>query len=87
MTRINHLDMSNNKIWKDKNVPKEAKYIYSYIYTKGFERVITDINIGEIQQIINIKNKGLRKNLETLAKLNYLIYQEYTNGMYTITLN
>ena len=87
MTRINHLDISNNKIWKDRNVPKEAKYIYSYIYTKGFERVITDINIGEIQQVINIKNKGLRKNLETLAKLNYLIYQEYTNGMYTITLN
>lgn len=87
MSRINHLDISNNKIWKDRNVPKEAKYIYSYIYSKGFERLITDINIGEIQQVINIKNKGLRKNLETLAKLNYLIYQEYTNGMYTITLN
>lgn len=87
MTRINHLDISNNKIWKDRNVPKEAKYIYSYIYTKGMMRLITDINIGEIQQVINIKNKGLRKNLETLAKLNYLIYQEYTNGMYTITLN
>ena len=61
-------------IWKDKSIPKEAKYIYSYIYTKGSERIITDINIGEIQQTIKIKNEGLRKNLEVLEKLKYLIF-------------
>ena len=61
-------------IWKDKNIPKEAKYIYSYIYAKGNERIITDINIGEIQQTIKIKNEGLRKNLEVLEKLKYLIF-------------
>lgn len=75
------------EIWKDKNIPKEAKYIYSYIYAKGNERIITDINIGEIQQTIKIKNEGLRKNLEVLEKLKYLIFQEYDTGMYTITLN
>ena len=48
---------------KIKNIPKETKYIYSYIYTKGFGRIITDINVGEIQQVVNIKNKGLRKVL------------------------
>lgn len=74
-------------IWKDKNIPKEAKYIYSYIYAKGNERIITDINIGEIQQTIKIKNEGLRKNLEVLEKLKYLVFQEYDAGMYTITLN
>ncbi len=74
-------------IWKDKNIPKEAKYIYSYIYAKGNERIITDINIGEIQQTIKIKNEGLRKNLEVLEKLKYLVFQEYDTGMYTITLN
>ena len=74
-------------IWKDKSIPKEAKYIYSYIYAKGNERIITDINIGEIQQIIKIKNEGLRKNLELLEKLKYLVFQEYDTGMYTITLN
>lgn len=74
-------------IWKDKNIPKEAKYIYSYIYAKGNERIITDINIGEIQQTIKIKNEGLRKNLELLEKLKYLVFQEYDTGMYTITLN
>lgn len=74
-------------IWKDKNIPKEAKYIYSYIYAKGNERIITDINIGEIQQTIKIKNEGLRKNLEVLEKLKYLVFQEYDTGMYTITLD
>lgn len=38
----------SQKIWKDKRIPKETKYIYSYIYSKGFDRIITDINIGEI---------------------------------------
>lgn len=75
------------RIWGDKRIPKETKYIYSYIYSKGYNRYITDINVGEIQQVIKIKNKGLRKSLEILEKLKYLVYQEYSNGMYTITLN
>lgn len=75
------------KIWEDKRIPKETKYIYSYIYTKGFDKIITDINIGEIQQTIKIKNKGLKKSLEILEQLKYLVYQEYSNGMYTIKLN
>lgn len=75
------------QIWKDKRIPKETKYIYSYIYSKGFDRIITDINIGEIQQTIKIKNKGLKKSLEILEQLKYLVYQEYGAGMYTITLN
>ncbi len=76
------------EIWEDKRIPKETKYVYSYIYTKGFERSFTDINIGEIQQIIKIKNKGLKKSLEILEQLKYLkYYQEYSNGMYTIALN
>lgn len=75
------------EIWKDKRIPKETKYIYSYIYSKGFDRTITDINIGEIQQTIKIKNKGLKKSLDILEQLKYLVYQEYGAGMYTITLN
>lgn len=84
--RIRHLEVPET-IWKDKRIPKETKLIYSYIYTKGFERVITDINVGEIQRVVNIKNKGLRKSLRILEELKYLIYKEYSNGMYTITLN
>ncbi|MBQ9024162.1 MAG: hypothetical protein IJ105_02955 [Bacilli bacterium] len=83
--RLRHLEISQN-IWKDKRIPKETKLIYSYIYTKGFDRIITDINVGEIQQVINIKNIGLRKSLDILEKLKYLIYKEYSNGMYTIHL-
>ncbi len=81
-----HLEVPQ-KIWKDTRIPKETKYIYSYIYTKGFDRIITDINVGEIQRVINITNVGLRKSLKILEQLKYLIYKEYSNGMYTITLN
>ena len=84
--KIRHLEVADS-IWKDKRIPKETKLIYSYIYTKGFERIITDINIGEIQKVVNIKNKGLRKSLEILEELKYLIYKEYSNGMYTIKIN
>lgn len=84
--KIRHLEVAGS-IWKDKRIPKETKLIYSYIYTKGFERIITDINIGEIQKVVNIKNIGLRKSLELLEQLKYLIYKEYSNGMYTIKLN
>lgn len=84
--KIRHLEIAES-IWKDKRIPKETKLIYSYIYTKGFERIITDINIGEIQRVVNIKNKGLGKSLQILEELKYLIYKEYSNGMYTITLN
>lgn len=74
-------------IWEDKKIPKETKYVYAYIYVKGYDKEITDINVGELQRIIKINNKGLRKSLERLEKLKYLIYKEYANGMYTITLN
>lgn len=84
--KIRHLEVADS-IWKDKRIPKETKLIYSYIYTKGFERIITDINVGEIQRVVNITNIGLRKSLELLEQLKYLIYKEYSNGMYTITLN
>ena len=84
--KIRHLEVADS-MWKDKRIPKETKLIYTYIYTKGFEKIITDINVGEIQRVVNIKNKGLRKSLDILEKQNYLIYKEYSNGMYTITLN
>ena len=84
--KIRHLEVAES-IWKDKRIPKETKLIYSYIYTKGFERLLTDINVGEIQKAVNITNVGLRKSLKILEQLKYLIYKEYSNGMYTITLN
>lgn len=78
---------TDDNVWKDKRIPKEAKYIYSYIYTKCFNRYITDLNIGELQQVIKIKNKGLKRNLDILEKLKYIVYKEYANGMYAISIN
>lgn len=85
--RLNKLFMKDHKIWNDKRVPYDAKYVYCYIYAKGFDRTITHLDVGELQQTLKIKNKGLKKSLDILEKLNYLIYQDHTNGKYTITLN
>ena len=74
------------KILKDKRIKPEGKLIYSYIYSKGQDRIITDLNVGELQQVVKINNQGLRKNLERLEKSKYLIYKEYDVGMYTINL-
>ena len=50
--KIRHLEVADS-IWKDKRIPKETKLIYSYIYTKGFERIITDINIAFNNEKVN----------------------------------
>ena len=41
------------KILKDKRIKPEGKLIYSYIYSKGQDRIITDLNVGELQQVVN----------------------------------
>ena len=82
MKKILRLDLCKHRVWKDKNIKPEAKEIFSYLYVNGFDRIISHFNIGDIQQTIKIKNKGLRKNLESLKKYNYINYIEYFNGMY-----
>lgn len=74
------------KILKDKRIKPEGKLIYSYIYAKGQDKIITDLNVGELQQVVKINNQGLRKNLERLEQSKYLIYKEYDTGKYTINL-
>lgn len=74
------------RIWTDKNINPEGKHIYSYIYSKGCDRFITDLNIGEIQRAIKITNVGLKKHLGILEDNKYLLYKEYSKGMYTIRL-
>lgn len=80
-----HLEISP-KIWSDKHINPEGKKIYSYIYSKGFDRIITDLNVGEIQHLTKISNVGLRKHLGILEQYKYLIYKEYSRGMYIIHL-
>lgn len=80
-----HQDLPT-KILKDKRIKSEGKLIYSYIYDKGQDRIITDLNVGELQQVVKINNQGLRKNLERLEQSKYLIYKEHDVGMYTINL-
>lgn len=78
------LDLTKHKIWKDKNVKPESKEIFAYIYAKIFGKIITHINVGEIQQVVPITNIGLRNNLKILEKYKYLIFKEYDKGLYEI---
>lgn len=82
MKNSKHLDISNQKIWEDKNINSKAKEIFAYLYVEGFEKNISHLNVGDIQQTVRIKNKGLRKILEQLQNNNYLRFKEYHTGMY-----
>lgn len=76
-----------DKLWKDNRIKFEGKVIFGYILAKGFDRLVTDLNVGEIQQTIPITNVGLLKNLEKLERCKYLTFKEYSKWMYVITLN
>jgi hypothetical protein len=74
------------RIWKDKHIQPEGKIIYSYIYSKGFDKLLINLNVGELQQVVKINNVGLKKVLQKLESNQYLLFQEYDTGMYTINL-
>lgn len=74
------------RIWKDKDIKFEGKIIYNYLYSKGYDKLLIDLNVGELQQVVRISNQGLKKNLEKLETSQYLLYKEYDKGMYAITL-
>ena len=76
----------HKKIWKDKNINPEAKVIYEYLKAKGYDKLLIHLNVGEIQNIIHIKNVALKKHLKLLELHQYLIYNEYDIGMYEIHL-
>lgn len=83
MKITNQLDLSNHKIWEDKNIKPEAKEIYAYLFTEGFEKIICHISIGRIQnELKSITNIAFRKNLRILEKYKYLVFKEYGNGLY-----
>ena len=60
MRKTRHLDLTDHRIWKDKNITFEAKDIYSYLYTEGFDRTIANVNIGSIIAIIITENKMVK---------------------------
>lgn len=74
------------RLWKDKNINPEGKKIFAYIYSKGYDKNLLHLNVGEIQQELSITNVGLKKHLGILEKYKYLIYNEYSKGMYMIHL-
>ena len=45
MKRAKQLDLTKHMIWKDKNIKPEAKEIYAYLYSEGFDKTINNISI------------------------------------------
>lgn len=87
MSRKKQLDITNHKIWKDKNIRPETKEIYAYLYSQGFNKTITNINIGRVQkEVKSIKNIAFRKNLQQLEKYHYIKFREYDIGLYEFTI-
>ena len=52
----------------------------------GFDKPEFSFNIGDIQPIMKIKNVAFRKNLQILEKYRYLMYEEYSRGLYDISI-
>ena len=87
MKKRKQLDLTNHKIWKDRNIKPEAKEIYAYLYSEGFDRTISNINIGRVQkEDKSIKNIAFRKNMQLLEKYNYIKFREYDIGLYEYTI-
>lgn len=82
----NPIGMKEHKIWKDKRVPSECKYVFVYIHTKAIDLYSVSINVGEFQQFIKINNKGLKKALILLEKLKYIIFEEFDNNWYNVKI-
>ena len=57
-------------IWDNKNISPECKEIYSYLYSKGFDRTIFHFNIGEIIAEAREKKGLSQRQLAKLAKIN-----------------
>lgn len=87
MKKRKQLDLTNHKIWKDRKIKPEAKEIYAYLYSEGFDRTISNINIGRVQkEVKSIKNIAFRKNMQLLEKYNYIKFREYDIGLYEYTI-
>ncbi len=87
MKKRKQLDLTNHKIWKDRNIKPEAKEIYAYLHSEGFDRTISNINIGRVQkEVKSIKNIAFRKNMQLLEKYNYIKFREYDIGLYEYTI-
>ena len=86
MRKKGQLDITDHRVWNDKKIKPEAKEIFAYLYANGFNKIVAHLNVGALQQLTKIKNKGLRKILELLQDNNYIRFKEYHNGMYEYSI-
>lgn len=76
-------DLTDTKIWKDKNIKFETKLIYKILCAEQSDRCnFLSISIGKIQKTLSITNVGFKKNLKILEDNNYIKFNEYSKGLY-----
>ena len=61
MPKRKQLDITDHMIWKDKNIKPETKEIFAYLYSEGFDKTISNINIGRVQKEVKSINDYLIK--------------------------
>ena len=76
-------DLTDTKIWKDKNIKFETKLIYKILCAEQSDRCnFSSISIGKIQKTLSITNVGFKKNLKILEDNNYIKFNEYSKSLY-----
>lgn len=84
MQKNKQLELIDPRVWKDKNIKFETKLIYKILCSRKSDRSdFTSISIGSIQKSLSITNVGFKKNLQILEDNKYIIFEEYSNGLYT----
>ena len=77
-------ELINPRIWKDKNIKFETKFIYKILCAERSNRSeFTSISIGRVQKRLSISNVGFKKNLQILEDNKYIRFNEYSRGLYT----
>ena len=65
-------ELINPRIWKDKNIKFETKFIYKILCAERSNR----------SEFTSISNVGFKKNLQILEDNKYIRFNEYDRGLY-----
>lgn len=84
MRKNKQLELTDNRVWQDKNIKFETKLIYKILCAEQSQRSkFTSISIGRVQKSLSISNVGFKKNLQILEDNKYIKFDEYSTGLYT----
>lgn len=87
MLKKKQLELTNPRVWNDKNIKFETKLIYKILLSEQSHRCeFTSISIGKVQKHLSITNVGFKKSLQILENNKYIKFNEYSKGLYTYVI-